>query len=87
MNTLLLLAVLHGVVSIPPIRVFQPYPHVKCPRGYATWWPSGKEFDNDKYAQCVKPIPQQSSKVIRDIRHTDNKTGKQGSSSHITDRP
>jgi hypothetical protein len=56
MHTLVLFAVLHGVVSIPPIRVFQPYPDVKCPRGYSIWWPVGKEFDNDRYAQCIKPI-------------------------------
>jgi hypothetical protein len=56
MHTLLLFAVLHGVVSIPPIRVFQPYPYVKCPQGYSIWWPAGKEFDNDRYAQCVKVI-------------------------------
>jgi len=67
MNTLILLAVLHGVVSIPPIRVFQPYPDVKCPRGYATWWPVDKEFDNDKYAECIKPIPKPPRKAMRDI--------------------
>ena len=56
MHTLLLFAVLHGVVTIPPIRVFQPYPDVKCPRGYSIWWPAGKEFENDRYAECTKPI-------------------------------
>jgi hypothetical protein len=56
MHTLILLAVLHGYVSIPPIRVFQPYPDVKCPAGYMVWWPQGKEFDNDQYAECIKPI-------------------------------
>jgi hypothetical protein len=56
MHTLILLAVLHGVVSIPPIRIFQPYPDVKCPRGYSIWWPAGKEFDNDRYAQCIQLI-------------------------------
>ena len=54
MHTLVLFAVLHAAVSIPPIRVFQPYPDVKCPHGYSLWWPAGKEFDNDQYAQCVK---------------------------------
>jgi hypothetical protein len=56
MHTLVLLAVLHGI-SIPPIHVFQPYPYVKCPRGYSVWWPAGKEFQNDRYAECIKPIP------------------------------
>ena len=54
MHSLVLIAVLHAVVSIPPIRVFQPYPDVKCPNGYSLWWPAGKEFENDRYAQCVK---------------------------------
>ena len=62
MRTAILLAVLHGVVSIPPIRVFQPYPDVKCPRGYAIWWPSGKEFDNDRYAECMKPVHARTTK-------------------------
>jgi hypothetical protein len=56
MHTLVLLAVLHGYVSIPPIRTFQPYPDVKCPAGYSVWWPQGKEFENDRYAECIKPI-------------------------------
>jgi hypothetical protein len=67
MNTFILLAVLHNVVSISPIRVFQPYPDVKCPHGYSIWWPHGKEFDNDKYAECIKPIEGQRKKVIRDV--------------------
>jgi hypothetical protein len=70
MHTLVLFAVLHGVVSIPPIRIFQPYPDVKCPRGYSLWWPAGKEFDNDRYAQCIKPIAQQTAqphKVVKDV--------------------
>lgn len=67
MNTLILFAVLHGVVSIAPIRVFQPYPDVKCPRGYSIWWPAGKEFDNDKYAQCIKPIAKQPAKLLKDV--------------------
>jgi hypothetical protein len=71
MHTLVLFAVLHGVVSIPPIRVFQPYPDVKCPQGYSVWWPAGKEFDNDRYAQCIKPIAQRSAvtqkKVVKDV--------------------
>ncbi len=62
MKTVILLAVLQGVVSIPPIRVFQPYPSVKCPHGYLIWWPSGKEFDNDRYAECVKPLHTQAAK-------------------------
>jgi hypothetical protein len=70
MHALVLFAVLHGVVSIAPIRVFQPYPDVKCPHGYSLWWPAGKEFDNDRYAQCIKPIVQrttQPNKVIKDV--------------------
>lgn len=63
MHTLMLLAVLHGVISISPIREFRPYPSVKCPRGYSLWWPSGKEFDNDKYAECIKPIAQETAKA------------------------
>ena len=63
MSTVILLAVLHGVVSIPPIRVFQPYPNVKCPHGYSIWWPAGKEFQNDEYAECIKPIRAQSTKA------------------------
>jgi hypothetical protein len=56
MHTLVLIAVLHSVISIPPIRVFQPYPDVKCPHGYSLWWPAGKEFDNDRYAECIKKV-------------------------------
>lgn len=56
MTTLILIAALQGYISIPPIRVFQPYPDVKCPHGYSIWWPAGKEFDNDRYAECIKPI-------------------------------
>ena len=56
MHTVILLAVLHGYVSIPPIRTFQPFPDVKCPLGYSIWWPQGKEFDNDRFAECIKPI-------------------------------
>lgn len=63
MHTLMLLAVLHGVISISPIREFRPYHSVKCPRGYSLWWPSGKEFDNDKYAECIKPIAQETAKA------------------------
>jgi len=53
MQTLVLFAVLHAAVSISPIRVFQPYPDVRCPQGYSLWWPAGREFDNDRYARCV----------------------------------
>jgi hypothetical protein len=73
MHTLLLLAILQGVVAIPPIRVFQPYPYVKCPRGYSVWWPAGKEFDNDQYAQCVKPNPKPPAKV-KDVSLRHKKT-------------
>ena len=65
MNTLVLLAVLHAYVSIPPIRFFQPYPGVKCPSGYTIWWPQGKEFDSDRYAECIKPIRHQSNQRSR----------------------
>jgi hypothetical protein len=65
MRTMILLAVLHGVISISPIREFRPYPSVKCPRGNSLWWPSGKEFDNDKYAECIKPIAQETAKAAQ----------------------
>lgn len=67
MTTLLWFAALHGVVSIPPIRVFQPYPDVRCPPGYAVWWPAGKEFDNDRYAECIKPISGQGTKGVKGV--------------------
>ena len=70
MHTLFLFAVLHGVVSIAPIRVFQPYPDVKCPHGYSLWWPAGKEFDNDRYAECIKKVastPHTRSKLTTDV--------------------
>jgi len=63
MHSLVLIAVLQGVISIAPIRVFQPYPSVKCPKGYSLWWPAGKEFNNDAYAQCVQPIGKQAKQV------------------------
>lgn len=63
MHTLILFAVLHGYVSIPPIRTYQPFPNVKCPVGYSIWWPQGKEFDNDRYAECIKPIGMERSSV------------------------
>jgi hypothetical protein len=56
MHVLVLVAVLQGMISIAPIRMFQPYPSVKCPKGYTLWWPAGKEFENDRYAQCVQPV-------------------------------
>jgi len=65
MHTVILLAVLHGFVSIPPIRTFQPFPDVKCPAGYSVWWPQGKEFDNDRFAECIKPIHAKGSSVIK----------------------
>ena len=42
--------------SMPPIRYFEPYPRVGCPKGYSVWWPANREFDNDKYAECVKYV-------------------------------
>ncbi len=68
MHILMLLAVLHGVVSISPIREFRPYPSVKCPRGYSLWWPSGKEFENDKYAECIKPIAQETARPSQKMK-------------------
>ena len=56
MHAVILFAVLQGYISIPPIRVFQPYHDVKCPHGYSIWWPAGKEFDDDRYAECIKPV-------------------------------
>jgi hypothetical protein len=67
MHTLILLAVLHGYVSIPPIRTFQPFPDVKCPAGYSIWWPHGKEFDNDRFAECIKPLHVEYSNVVRNV--------------------
>jgi hypothetical protein len=70
MHTFVLWAVLHGVISISPIREFRPYPAVKCPKGYSLWWPAGKEFENDKYAECVKPVatqPTKASKIIENV--------------------
>jgi len=69
MRTLVLVAVLHGVISISPIREFCPYPSVKCPPGYSLWWPSGKEFDNDKYAECLKPIAQETKKASQKMKN------------------
>jgi len=69
MHTLILLAVLHAVVSISPVRVFEPYPDVKCPRGYEVWWPGGKEFDNDKYAECIKPTAKQGTKATKAVKN------------------
>ena len=85
MNTLILLAVLHGYVSIPPIHVFQPYPDVKCPRGYSVWWPQGKEFENDKYAECIKPIGKRSAKTVTDVSLRRKEVGKQQSRGNATD--
>ncbi|HYK50027.1 MAG TPA: hypothetical protein VEU94_09900 [Terriglobales bacterium] len=78
MHTLVLLAVLHGYVSIPPIRTFEPYPDVKCPSGYAIWWPQGKEFDNDRYAECRKPVVAQRTSVVKKVslRMKDNSSSK-----------
>jgi hypothetical protein len=67
MHSLVLIAVLQGVISIAPIRVFQPYPSVKCPKGYSLWWPVGKEFNNDAYAQCVQPIAKQAKHTTKKI--------------------
>ena len=85
MNTLILLAVLHGYVSIPPIRVFQPYPDVKCPRGYSVWWPQGKEFDNDRYAECIKPIGKRSAMTVTDVSLRRKVVGKQQPRVNATD--
>jgi hypothetical protein len=67
MHTLALIAVLQGMISIAPIRMFQPYPSVKCPKGYTLWWPAGKEFENDTYAQCVQPM---AKTAVRSKTHT-----------------
>jgi hypothetical protein len=67
MHTLVLLAVLHGYISIPPIRTFQPFPDVKCPAGYLIWWPHGKEFDNDRFAECIKPLGAQRTSVVKNV--------------------
>jgi hypothetical protein len=67
MHTLILLAVLHGYVSIPPIRYFQPYPQVKCPSGYSVWWPQAKEFENDRYAECIKQVAVPAKKPVKAV--------------------
>ena len=64
MTTLILFALL-GQVSMPPIRVYLPTPRLVCPAGYSIWWPEGKEFQNDKYAECVK-----DESTIRDSKYT-----------------
>ena len=64
MTTLILFAALQGYISIPPIHVFQPYKDVKCPHGYSVWWPKGKEFDNDRYAECIKPVARSVKPVV-----------------------
>jgi len=46
-----------GQVSMPPIRVHRPTPTLICSAGYSIWWPEGKEFQNDRYAECVKYEP------------------------------
>jgi len=67
MHTLILLAALSGYVSIPPIRIFQPFPNVKCPAGYSLWWPEGKEFSNDQYAECIKSTRAQPKKIVSNV--------------------
>jgi hypothetical protein len=64
MTTLILFAALQGYISIPPIHVLQPYPDVKCPHGYSVWWPKGKEFDNDRYAECIKPTARRVKPIV-----------------------
>jgi hypothetical protein len=67
MHSLILFAVLHGYISIPPIRTFQPFPDVKCPAGYSIWWPQGKEFDNDRFAECIKPLRAQPTSIVKNV--------------------
>ncbi|HMK23701.1 MAG TPA: hypothetical protein VK466_15325 [Terriglobales bacterium] len=62
MHALILFAALQGFISIPPIRILQPYHDVKCPRGYSIWWPAGNEFDDDRYAECIKSLPKPVAK-------------------------
>ena len=69
MHAVILIAALQGFISIPPIRVFQPYPDVKCPPGYSIWWPAGKELDNDRYAECIKPLKPIAKKVAPGAAH------------------
>jgi len=63
MHALVLIAVLQGMISISPIRTLQPYPSVRCPKGYTLWWPAGKEFENDKFAQCVQHIAKTATRT------------------------
>jgi|SRR5215470_4792166 len=81
MRALILFAVMQGFISIPPIHVFQPYPDVKCPKGYYVWWPAGKEFDNDRYAECIKPI---AKSVTRKSSRTPNRTATADGPKHKT---
>ena len=62
---IILFAVLNGYVSIPPIRTFQPFQDVKCPAGYSIWWPQGKEFENDRFAECIKPVRTERSGAVK----------------------
>lgn len=87
MNTLILLAVLQGVVAVPPVRVFDPYPAVRCPRGYSVWWPAGKEFDDNKYAKCIKPIPKHRAKAVTEVSRKQTKTKKQNPSLRTASSP
>ena len=64
MTTLILIAALSGYISISPIHILQPYHDVKCPHGYSIWWPVGKEFDDDRYAECIKRVVHAKAKTI-----------------------
>ena len=58
MHTLVLIAVLHGVISISPIRVF------------SMEIETIKEFENDRYAECIKKVaskPHAPRKLTTDV--------------------
>ena len=79
MDLLALAAVLTVRVSIPPIRYFEPYPRVGCPKGYSVWWPANREFDNDKYAECVKYVsPAKPSARKRPHKPAESQRSKMG---------
>ena len=65
MHSLVLFAVLHAVVSMPPIRVFQPYPDVKMSTWILAVVASGQRVRE-------RPV-----RAVREIRsHTDEGSGK-----------
>jgi len=52
MHTWILLAVLHGYVIDSADTTFQLSGLNSC--GIFIWWPQGKAFENDRFAECIK---------------------------------